>query len=133
VKGRGYTAARGDFGRTALVVVLAVALLAGAVFLLFRDRLPTADPAANVILQQGGVTRTDVGWIVRVDVENTGTEPVVRLYVVGALSDGRRTLESSEAIIGVLPPGARQRAALVFRTDPTGRRLLLSTRSPAMR
>lgn len=133
MKGSGYPAARGDVARTALAVVLAVALLACAVFLLFRDRLPTADSAPAVTLQQAGVTRTSVGWIVRVDVENTGGEPIARLYVVGALRDGRRTLESSEAIIGFLRPGAPQRAALVFRTDPTGLRLLLSTRSPVLR
>ena len=132
-KGRGYPAARGDVVRTALAIVLAVALVAGTVFLLFRDRLPTADPAAAVLLQAGGVTHTNVGWIVGVDAENTGSESVARLYVVGALSDGRRTIETSEAIIGFLPPRARQRAALVFRSDPTGLRLLLSTRSPSMR
>jgi uncharacterized protein (TIGR02588 family) len=129
---RGEARARGAFA-TLLVAAGAVLLIGLAIQLLLGERTPALAPFDRIVLEAGAAVRVPAGWIVPVEARNPTDRAAARFHVVGELYEGDRRIEAAEAVIAVLPPGMRLRAALVFRSDPSNRRLALHARAPDQR
>lgn len=104
--------------------LLLVLLTAGVVFqeALFGDRSP---PAVTVEARQ--VHAVKGGWLVEIEVINSGGTPAAQVAVEGELTLAAKAPETAEASFDYVPDHSRRRGGLFFADDP--RRGQLSLRA----
>ena len=85
-----------------------------------RPRTPPAITLqADTVLKAGGL------WLVRFRAENHGHETAAGVAVEGALMEGERAVESSQATLDYVPGESVRHGGLFFRADPRAYRLEL--------
>lgn len=116
----------GSKSRWEWVAAMASSLLVLAVvgYLLYdavaRPRTPPAITVqADTVLKTGGL------WLVRFRADNQGHETAAGVLVEGALMEGERPVESSQATLDYVPGESVRHGGLFFRADPRAYRLEL--------
>jgi uncharacterized protein (TIGR02588 family) len=93
-------------------------LVLGAIGFLLRQAVvrPATPPA--IVLSVDSVHPAPGGFHVGFRARNVGGTTAADLHVEGELREGERTVETSEATLRFVPPGAERRGGLFFREDP---------------
>lgn len=119
--------ASGDAVEWLLGAISAVAVAALIGFLLHHALAsPSLEPEIEVtagrIGQRGGTYYVDFRAL------NRGKTTAAAVTVEGTLTDGQRTVETSEVTFDYLPAQSEQQGALAFQSDPESHRLELTVK-----
>ena len=63
------------------------------------------------------------GYRVAFDIHNSATTTAAAVTVVGALMEGERRIEESEIVFDYVAAESKSTGAMLFRNDPSGRRV----------
>jgi uncharacterized protein (TIGR02588 family) len=106
-------------GTIGLVLVLLTLAVIGREAL-FGDPSPPA-----VAVQARAVHAAPGGWLVEIEVVNSGGAPAAQVAVEGELTLAGQEPETAEASFDYVPDHSRRRGGLFFRQDPRTGRLSL--------
>ncbi|HVH11935.1 MAG TPA: TIGR02588 family protein [Longimicrobium sp.] len=104
--------------------VSTVLVLAVVGYLLYDAVAQPRTPPA-VTLQADTVLKADGLWVVRFRAHNQGHATAAAIHVQGALMEGDRTIETSDAVLDYVPGESVRHGGLFFRADPRAYRLEL--------
>lgn len=93
-------------------------LVLGAIGFLLRQAVVGVPSPPAIVLSVDSVHPAPGGFHVGFRARNLGGTTAASLHVAGELRDGERVVETSEATVGFVPPGAERRGGLFFREDP---------------
>lgn len=102
------------------VAALGVLLVGSTVGFLLFEAFTDAERPPEVVLRVIAIEPSGEGFLVRLEVRNTGDEAAAELSVEGSIERGGRTLETSEITFDFLPPASVREGGLFFSEDPRG-------------
>ena len=98
----------------AIGLALLVAILA---FLVYRG-VAGPDSPPEITTRPLNVTAQREGYLVRVEVRNSGGSTAAQVKVSGVLRRGSEEVETREATLDYVPQGSRRELGLFFTQDP---------------
>jgi uncharacterized protein (TIGR02588 family) len=102
------------------VGILSAVLVAATIGFLILEGAASRDGARIPVIETGidTVVRVSRGFVMRVEVRNTGDAPAEDVRIVGEMEVDGAITERAEAVLSLVPAGSGRLVGLLFSRDP---------------
>lgn len=98
--------------------LIGAAIIAGTIGYMIRHGISHPATPPDVVVLTSAPRQVSGGYLVEFTAFNRGNTTAVNLTIDGELSQGSRTVETSEVTLDYLPQRASRKGGLFFRNDP---------------
>jgi uncharacterized protein (TIGR02588 family) len=104
--------------QTRWLAALGVLFVLGSFAMLLRESFIGGQPTADINIQVNEIRLSAQGYLVSLNIRNSGKATAATLGVEGVLKRGATTVETSLVTVDYVAAGSERGAALFFSNDP---------------
>jgi uncharacterized protein (TIGR02588 family) len=108
-----------------VVAIVGLVLVLSTIAYLLYQAVAGDESPPNIVLEVNQIIPRESGYLVQVNVRNSGGETAAQLLVEGTLRDGDESVETSETQIDYVPPKSERGAGLFFTLNPEDYEIVL--------